>query len=231
MAYRIPTAAHALPFVGKRRLSLAMRRALLVPLIMYVVLFLPGALTAPGDGAMGLAFSLGQCLTRLFTYTLPALALVSFHIIGAAEGRPLLRFRWSDVPVSLLCVAALVGVGGLLAALAEGGAGYAPPPTEAPLDAASRVALAVFCGGTGYLEEGFFRVYLPLRLEAAGVGKTTTMLVAAALFAVCHRYEGAWGVLNAGLAALLLALALRKTRSFHGIALAHGIYNALIMML
>jgi membrane protease YdiL (CAAX protease family) len=214
----------------------AMRRIPLIPLIIYLILFLPGILTAPGDNAAPIAFSLSQYLTRLFTYTLPALALVAFLIIRGEATRPFLRFHLRDVPVCLLCLAALTGVAFLLTTLAAQvplAVRFAsqPPKFEVPQDVASWVTLAVFCLGTGYLEEGFFRLYLPSQIETAGFGKTTALLGPALLFAVCHRYEGLWGVLNAVVAALSLSFALARTRSFHGIALAHGIYNTLAMML
>jgi membrane protease YdiL (CAAX protease family) len=205
-----------------------LRRRPLIPLIVYLVLFLPAVFTAPNDSAAPFAFSLSQYLTRLFTYTLPALALVSFLIIREEDARPFLRFHLRDIPVCLLCLALLVGVAFLLTALASSSR---PPKFETPEGAASRVALAVFCLCTGYLEEGFFRLYLPSQLEAAGFGRTAALFGSALLFTVCHRYEGAWGMLNAALAALSLSLLLARTRSFHGVALAHGIYNTLAMML
>ncbi|MDR1949246.1 MAG: CPBP family intramembrane metalloprotease [Spirochaetaceae bacterium] len=48
------------------------------------------------------------------------------------------------------------------------------------------------------------------------------------LFSLCHLYEGFWGVLNALFAGVLLALVFRRYRSLHGIAWAHGLYNAFI---
>jgi hypothetical protein len=44
-------------------------------------------------------------------------------------------------------------------------------------------------------------------------------------------YEGPWGVLNAVLAATLLSFLFLHFKSLHGIALAHGLYNAFVYAL
>jgi membrane protease YdiL (CAAX protease family) len=82
------------------------------------------------------------------------------------------------------------------------------------------------CLSTGYLEESYFRYYLGGKFKEAGLGPRAFILVSTALFTLCHFYEGPWGTLNSLLAALILALVYTRFHSLHGLALAHGFYNA-----
>jgi membrane protease YdiL (CAAX protease family) len=83
---------------------------------------------------------------------------------------------------------------------------------------------------TGYLEEGFFRYYLFRRFHEAGVNIAAGAAVSILLFAVCHLYEGPWGVLNAALSALVLSCVFLRFRSLHAVALAHGAWNTLVFL-
>jgi membrane protease YdiL (CAAX protease family) len=87
------------------------------------------------------------------------------------------------------------------------------------------------CLSTGYLEEGFFRFYLLSKLGETGIKNGTLVFVSTLLFSVCHIYEGPWGMLNAVLAGTFLSLMFLHFRSLHGIALAHGLYNAFVYAL
>jgi membrane protease YdiL (CAAX protease family) len=102
---------------------------------------------------------------------------------------------------------------------------------ETPSDAVGWLAQCQSCLGTGYLEESWFRLYLPLKLRNAGIVSGTAVALSTLLFALCHRYEGVWGVLNAALAGAVLSLVIWKKKSFHGIALAHALYNILAYLL
>jgi membrane protease YdiL (CAAX protease family) len=90
--------------------------------------------------------------------------------------------------------------------------------------------LLMVLGGiaTGYTEETFFRAYLFLRLGEAGIGRKQMVLVSVTLFALCHLYEGPWGIINAAGAGIIFSLAYFKGNSVHGVAWAHGAYNILV---
>jgi membrane protease YdiL (CAAX protease family) len=83
----------------------------------------------------------------------------------------------------------------------------------------------------GYVEETYFRFYLFRRLGEGGAGPVKAALVASALFALCHVYEGPWGALNAFVAGLLLFYIFVRRRSLHGIAWAHGGYNIFVYIM
>ncbi|MDR2661675.1 MAG: CPBP family intramembrane metalloprotease [Treponema sp.] len=78
------------------------------------------------------------------------------------------------------------------------------------------------------MEESYFRVYLPRRLLPVCSGLVTAFAVPVLIFGLCHAYEGPWGFANALLAGAFLSFVYIKTASFHGIALAHGLYNILV---
>jgi membrane protease YdiL (CAAX protease family) len=84
------------------------------------------------------------------------------------------------------------------------------------------------CLGTGFLEESFFRFYLFNKLDNRFTGERARLLLSTVLFALCHIYEGPWGVLNAAMAGCFLSILFLKYRSLYGIAAAHGFYNILV---
>ncbi|MDR2471059.1 MAG: CPBP family intramembrane metalloprotease [Treponema sp.] len=121
---------------------------------------------------------------------------------------------------------------GFLVSLGPALSGRFPPvPVPRPSGAAAWISAVLLSLAAGFLEEGYFRVYLPRRCGEAGLGPGRCLLVPAFLFALCHAWEGPWGVLNALLSALLLALVYRKTASLYGIALAHGLYNITVYLI
>jgi membrane protease YdiL (CAAX protease family) len=102
------------------------------------------------------------------------------------------------------------------------------PEIEAPSTLAGWIIIVLSCLSTGYLEESFFRFYLFARLGERGISSGKIILISVLLFSVCHVYEGPWGALNSVLAGALLSFIFIHYRSLHGIALAHGLYNAFV---
>jgi membrane protease YdiL (CAAX protease family) len=183
------------------------------------------------ENAAAVSFSAGRHLFRLFTYNLPALTLVLFLLRNEKTARALVRPRLRDLLICGLSLAALLAIAFLLNTLSSLLAPQSVAPQsmtlETPGDVMGWLALCLSCLGTGYLEESWFRLYLPLKLRNAGVVPKTAVSLSTLLFALCHRYEGLWGVLNAALAGAVLSLIIWKKKSFHGIALAHALYNTL----
>jgi membrane protease YdiL (CAAX protease family) len=198
------------------------------PLILYLVLFFPGAVPSPQEPA---AFSLWRELSRILLYQLPALALVWYLLLGTKSlkewGITLPRGR--DILPGLLALPGLLLTGltislviPLFDAVKNG------PRIESPSLPAEWLMMILSCLVTGYLEESFFRFYLSARFENAGLDPPKIIALSVLFFSVCHLYEGPWGTLNAVLAGTLLSLVFLRYRSLHGIALAHGIYNIFV---
>jgi membrane protease YdiL (CAAX protease family) len=123
----------------------------------------------------------------------------------------------------------LAGFGIALAARFSGL--YPGVPVIPPTDAASWILVILQSFTIGYLEESYFRWYLPLRFRETGFGIVKSYFFSIFLFSLCHVYEGPWGVANAALAGTLLSFVFFKSRSIHCIALAHGLYNVLVYAL
>jgi membrane protease YdiL (CAAX protease family) len=104
------------------------------------------------------------------------------------------------------------------------------PLVEAPHGFQEWAAMFLVCATTGYLEETYFRAYLFVRLEEAGLDEKKGIALSVLLFSLCHIYEGFWGVLNAALAAFVLSIAYLRRKSVHGPAWAHAVYNAIVYM-
>jgi membrane protease YdiL (CAAX protease family) len=175
---------------------------------------------APASGST--AFSE---LERSLLFRIPALILV-FRFVG--EPARFFRFARRDLYCFTLAFPALVlaGMGVSFAAMKSGVFPGVPVPT--PESAAGWALAALSSLSAGFLEEGYFRVYLLERLGRAQNGFSAGFEAIAAsviLFSFCHWYEGLWGTVNAATAGLVLSLLFMRFRSFYGIALAHGLYN------
>ncbi|MDR3342275.1 MAG: CPBP family intramembrane metalloprotease [Treponema sp.] len=206
---------------------------LIEPLILYLVLFLPGAI--PQELPEFIPFSIYQELNRILIYDIPSLALIWYLVLRAKSFRDwgMVRPRFHDflsfiiaLPGILLtsfCISALSSVfDGIIAGIPVSS------PVETPHGLVQWLIMAVSCMSTGYLEESYFRYYLVQRLEDAGIGQGRRIFLSCLFFSLCHLYEGPWGVLNAALAGMLLSLVFMRQKSLHGIAWAHGAYNAFV---
>jgi len=135
----------------------------------------------------------------------------------SAAFRPARDFSVLGIALPVLCLL------GFLASFCADRTGFPVPALIRPSGAAAWVAVVLACLTTGYLEEAYFRVFLPV--HCAVLGKWGGFWLPVLLFSFCHIYEGPWGFINALLAAVMLSLVYKKTSSLHGIALAHGLYN------
>ncbi|MDR0524568.1 MAG: CPBP family intramembrane metalloprotease [Spirochaetaceae bacterium] len=185
-------------------------------LLLYLAFFGSGLILRPKGTGPG--FSAEGELLRLFLYTLPAFGVLAFRKKTARPGlQDVITCGW------VLPALILLGLG------VSAGEGPGIPPVL-PKNLPEWTILALSCLGTGYMEESFFRLYLPWKLEEAGLPWGKGVFIAAGLFALCHIYEGPGGFLFAGLAGICLALGSGRSRSLHGIAWAHGGYNLYVWL-
>jgi membrane protease YdiL (CAAX protease family) len=164
------------------------------------------------------------------------------------------KIRSGDAQSLIIALPGLLGIGlgvsvlSSIVPLSE----IAIAEVEAPGKPAAWILMIASCLSTGYLEETYFRRYLLDRLcrggaRAAGAflpqkhglaaaaaalyaktGPLPGILASAALFSLCHVYEGPWGVINAALAGVFLSLIYIHYGALHGLAWAHGLYNIFI---
>jgi membrane protease YdiL (CAAX protease family) len=196
-------------------------------LLLYGILFLPGVLRyeAPVEPVV---FSINREIIRISAYNLPALTLIWYlwrknRRIPPPALQDLFSFLWA--------FPSLILTGFSVSAAASLIPGRPPGPAIQAPDSAAGLAVVFFsCLSTGYLEESYFRYYLGEKFEEMGLPSWVFIAASTALFALCHLYEGPWGTMNALLAALILGLIYTRFRCVHGLALAHGLYNAAVYL-
>jgi hypothetical protein len=200
------------------------------PLILYGILFLPGALRHDPPAEL-MVFSVYRELIRTFAYNLPALALIGYLWWKSGRTGKVFLPGLRDLFGFLLAFPSLVLTG---ICVSRAAAFFPELPAniriEAPGDFAGFAALFFSCISTGYLEEGYFRYYLGEKTGKFGLGPRSFLLISTVLFSFCHVYEGPWGTMNSVLAAVILALGYIRFRSLHGIALAHGVYHLVVYL-
>jgi membrane protease YdiL (CAAX protease family) len=97
---------------------------------------------------------------------------------------------------------------------------------------AAQMPVALLFGLTaGYREEFFFRSFLLGRLGQLGMPVLVAAAASTALFSIGHLYEGPLGIaIAASLGALFSAVYIRRP-NLHVIAIAHGLYNTIVLCL
>ncbi|MDR2247259.1 MAG: CPBP family intramembrane metalloprotease [Treponema sp.] len=209
------------------------------PFIVYAVLFLPGLASGgfpPGiagaETAEPIRFIIPHELSRSLGFTVPALMLIGYLLVlRGGKARLPVQLRSRDFLSLALALPGLLGVGLFISLVSSTiSAGAAAVTIEAPKGPLAVIIMFFSCLSTGYLEEFYFRYYLSLRFKQAGLSDAPIIGLSVLLFSLCHIYEGFWGALNAFLAGILLALVYKKYRALHGIAWAHGLYNAFIYL-
>lgn len=100
------------------------------------------------------------------------------------------------------------------------------------LQSAAQIPAAILFGLTaGYREEFFFRAYLLGRLDELGLKVPAAVAVSTAVFCLGHVYEGPLAVAVTAALGVLLSAAWLRRRSLHVVAIAHGVYNTLVLCL
>lgn len=181
------------------------------PLLLYMVLFFP-ALFAEKE------FSINSLpLERVLLFYLPAFFLLFFllyhlHGLKKEEVYPRSRDIWAlaSAFVLLLCIQNIMNFLFQVDELAA----------VSSMNFVQYCLIAFFFIIAGYLEELYFRFYL-LRKNP----KPSMIIFSTILFVLCHKYQGPAGMFNAACAGLVLSFIFIKSRSLHGIAIAHGLYN------
>jgi len=217
--------------------------AFIEPLILYLVLFFR-FVTGPALPEAPVEFSAEAAAVRLVLHVGPSLALIWYLLLktkSAKEWGLALPGKKDALP-AVAALSAIVLVGFVAAFLARnlGGAPEFPrilPPTTA----VPWAILAVSVFGGAYLEESFFRFYLLSPRNGAapeqtgygpmGLGRHRAVFVSTLLFAVCHIHSGPWGFANAAVSGAILSYIFLRSRSLHGVSIAHGLYNVLVFVL
>jgi len=196
-------------------------------LILYILLFFSqtGLAPAPPSEAETAFFAVSVHITRIFFYYIPSITLILYLLFKNRKTEiNILKPGKNDLFCGLIAFPSLL-ITGLAAAFLASFFGGVSAQVNSPSSVSGWLMLCVTCIIAAYLEESFFRFYLLSKKEEMNLNTPSALVLSAALFAICHIYEGPWGVLNAVISGLILGALFLKFRSLHGIAAAHGLYN------
>ncbi|MDR2096886.1 MAG: CPBP family intramembrane metalloprotease [Spirochaetaceae bacterium] len=193
-------------------------------------------------------FSAFDELFQIFAFYIPALALVLYFCFRNTPRSLIkqnyftdntvfftarLKFAALVIPCAacLLLIGAFTVIAGTLLEKVEDFPPVFIPVIESPDSFFAVFVMILSCVIAAYFEESFFRVLLYNSLIASGLQKIPAALAASLLFAVCHAWQGFWGVTGAFLSGVFLAFLFEKNKSLHLIALSHALYNITVYLL
>lgn len=153
---------------------------------------------------------------------------------GAARAAVDWRFRARDAGEAVLIAAAmataLAALSALLSVLPESLSGMLRRGHRWQVEHAGQIPLAAAFVLTGaYREESYFRAYFVTVFRGAGAPAWSATLASALLFGAGHVYQG-WAA--AGFAVLMgvaLAFLFQQRPALHRVALAHALFNGLVL--
>jgi len=202
--------------------------------ILYILLFFHGSIAIfTGGGSEAADFSVTAEIVNIFTYLIPSLALIWYLIYKAQKieiwasrpGRKDFTAFVITFPCLLVTGLFVTIIGSFINSSSEN-ISFRLPPTII-----GWALLFVKCFLAAYLEESYFRYYLLSKREELNLTPVSALVFSVLLFAVCHIYEGPWGFLNAVISGAVLGFVFLRYNSFHGIAVAHAMYNISVYIL
>ena len=179
-------------------------------------------------------------MLQVIVTSLPQFLLMAY--VAGALG-PMPGNRWGLVPFAardvlrtalllLACFAVVAPFVALVLAL--------PPAWSRPLTRGYRwglqsyaqIPVALLFGlAAGYREEFYFRSYLLGRMGELGLPVPVAAIISTLLFSLGHLYEGVLGFAIAAVLGTILCIAYLRKPNLHVIAIAHGMYNAIVLCL
>jgi len=218
--------------------------------LFFLVFFFPGYYYQTSQFSFGVMFSVDFHLLSLL-FTLPQLILMLYILqlrTGGDSGRyGTFAFKSSILPKALVTFLGVFSITLTLGIIAQlfgtyTGISFINPAIPAgPSDGIdysilrSSPFLPLCILGTsliiGYFEELFFRVYLISEFSGSFLGTAGIVGISSLLFSAGHLYQGFIGALGTFLIGTFLAYRYIRGRNWHEIAIAHGVYNFLMLML
>lgn len=213
------------------------QRLILEPLLLFLVMFLPGYFGGGSESGASLLLDSGNLIVSLVV-AIPQILLLGFLISGDKSQLSefgIVRLKLRLIPAS---IAVAVGMLALLVPILIilRGLDLAVNPYLANLDQVqisfrSVSVLVLQSLLVGYREELFFRSYLHGRLLQAGLSQFPAASLSILLFAAGHLYQGVVAFLEVIFLALILTVLFRRFRNIHLIAIGHGLYNVCVVLL
>jgi membrane protease YdiL (CAAX protease family) len=221
------------------------KKNLLEMALLFLAFYLPGYLW-PGTDAASMGPNLGTYMLQFLATAVPQILLLLYLLRlrsrdDAAAADPwaefgLRRLRAADLLYALLIFSGILSLL-LLCALVLS---LLPAEVQAQFTKGFRWQLEdprlvplvlLFCLVTGYREELFFRSYLITRLSQLGLPAGAAIAASTVLFAGGHIYQGIAGFAVAAIQGTYFAVLFVRLRNLHPLAVAHGLYNAAVLVL
>ena len=219
-------------------------------LLLFLVFFFPGYLYQSTRFDFQVMYSPAFHISNLI-FTLPQVLLLLYILHLRTEGRlekyGVHPFRLSLLPAALLSFLGILAITAMLSLTVQligSTAGVELTNPALPNMSGSQIDYSVLfklpyipicilgtCLLTGYFEELYFRTYLLTEFADSPVGTAGIVLISSFLFAIGHLYQGLIGFFGTFLLGTFLAYRYLRRRSWHEIAIAHGLYNFLMIML
>jgi len=197
-------------------------------LVLYILLFLHGSIAVfTGGGTETADFSITTELVNIFAFFAPALLLI-WHLILKAQKLDIWAVRPGKKDfISFIITFPCLLITGFFVTFIGSYIGDSSPSImpNLPSTGTEWILLFVICLLSAYLEESYFRFYLLSKREELNMSAASALAFSVILFSVCHIYEGPWGFLNAVISGTILGFMFLRYNAFHGIAIAHALYN------
>lgn len=205
--------------------------------LLFAVLFLPGMFAQAGQidpGAFeNIAYHI-QILAVAIPQVLLVVAMGDLRRPGSSRRygfRPPDRRDLFAGIMGLVATWITVGLVSLAAGLIGADTDSMQPAVSWTFERYELVPLALVSTlAIGYREEIFFRAFVADRAEEAGFDPRLALGIAALVFAAGHIYQGLAGFVVSLAVGMVLAGVYYRTRSLHGVAVAHGLYNLLVLL-
>lgn len=209
-------------------------------ILLFLLFYLPGYLW-PQQELLQSSENLRSYMLQFLMIALPQILLLLYILTLRATENPcsefgILRPRARDLLHALLIFAGvfplLTLLGVIFILLPSAGRSLFTTGFRWKLEDPRLIPLVLlFCLVTGYREELFFRSYLLTRFRQLqlpiflGIGMSTL------LFAAGHVYQGAAGLAVALIQGVYFSILFVRIKNIHPLAVAHGLYNATVLVI
>jgi membrane protease YdiL (CAAX protease family) len=197
-------------------------------LILYIVLFFSGSVFYNIPEVVT-PFSIYSEIYKILFILIPSTALIWCFLLK----NPLIRIKpeKNELTGGLIALFSLLITGFSISFVSSFVGGNTQFILSSPTTIAGFFVLFISCICTGYLEESFFRFYLLTKRHEMNLSAPAALILSTALFSICHIYLGPFGFLNSVISGFVLAFIFLRYGSFHGIAIAHGLFNFIAYLL
>jgi hypothetical protein len=164
-------------------------------------------------------------IANILLFCIPSIALIWYLILKTKKTDIwAIKTGKKDIVCALVTLPFLL-LTGIIITVISAYAGGTSIKINSPSTAIEWLIVCISCICFAYLEESYFRYYLLTKRKELNLNAPSALVLSAAMFSVCHIYAGPWSFLNAAISGTFLGFIFLRYNSFHGIAIAHGLYN------